>query len=130
MKAQRRSAAIFAVGNAYHRSGGKENPDRSPEERESRVSAHYGVLRQVTGCQTGLNWDQTICQMPAAVVFAALLSVVVQTSSQTTLAVGVHTVVWPVSLSGICVRLRFRHVELIQVVSDCWDRSDKPQKSD
>lgn len=33
-------------------------------------------------------------------------------------------------LSSVCVRLRFRHVEVIQVVSDCWDRSDKPQKSD
>lgn len=27
------------------------------------------------------------------------------------------------------VHLRFRHVELIQVVCDCWDRSDKLQKS-
>ncbi|KAM3607248.1 uncharacterized protein V6R79_004126 [Siganus canaliculatus] len=64
------------------------------------------------------------------VVFAELLSVVVQSSSKTTLTVGVHTVIWLVLPSSICARLRFRHVELIQVVSDCWDRSDKPQKSD
>lgn len=66
----------------------------------------------------------------AGVVFAELHSVAVQTSSSSALAVGVHTVVWPVLPSSICARLRFRHVELIQVVSDCWDRSDKPQKSD
>jgi len=78
------------------------------------------------------NREGFLCPFRSAgVVFAAPLSVVwCKLAQRQRRPLEFTQSSGPFPLSGVCVRLRFRHVERIQVVSDCRDRSDKPQKSD